>query len=109
MNDLVNRLSSGEHPVEISLRPERSVAAFRACLERGYVLVKFTDTRGGTELGVRLDPELTELSTASFSMGHGTVRLVGVLTLDYVPVRCVAEINVEALAGTGHLESIQDN
>src|ERR1700722_13104008 len=109
MNDLVNRLSSGEHPVEISLRPERSVAAFRACLERGYVLVKFTDTRGGTELGVRLDPELTELSTASFSMGQRTRRVVGVLTLDYVPVRCVAEINVEALAGTGHLESIQDN
>src|SRR5260221_10372403 len=48
---LVDRLSEGEHPVELSLRPEKSVRFLREALERNYVFLRFTDTRGGTELG----------------------------------------------------------
>ncbi len=109
MNDLVSRLSAGDHRVEICLRPERSAAAFQACLTRGYVHVKFTDTHGGTELGVRLDSASSELSAADFSRRTGSVRLVGRLTLDYIPVRCIAEIDIEKLAGIGHLECIADS
>src|SRR5687767_615485 len=38
---LVERLSSGRHPVEISLRPTKELSRFKECLERGYVHVKF--------------------------------------------------------------------
>ena len=101
--DLVRHLSEGTHPVEAGLRPDRTVAALRQGIDRGYVPVKFTGTRGGTEIGVRLDPEACDLSQADFQNGTGTAHLVGGLTLDDVNVRCVADIELATLAGQGRL------
>jgi uncharacterized protein YbdZ (MbtH family) len=100
---LVERLSNGRHPVEISLRPARELARFKECLDRGYVHVKFTGTRGGTELGVRLTKEETDLSQADFESGSGEARLAGTLTLDFVKVHCYATIRLPELAGEGYL------
>jgi len=104
MSELVKRLLQGDHPVEASLRPARTVEALKERIDLGYVHVKFTDTRGGTELGVRLDQDATDVDQASFEGKSGVVHLVGSLTLDYVPVRCVADIDLETLSGVGHLE-----
>jgi hypothetical protein len=104
VNDLVKRLSEGSHPVEVSLRPERTVKLFREMLDRGHVLVKFTQTRGGTELGVPLDKSRSDLTQANFETESGKVRVCGELTLDYVPVRVVADIELPSMAGEGHLE-----
>ena len=71
-----------------------------------YVHIRFTDTKGGTELGFALDPESTDIGQADFDKGSGSVRLVGRLTLDYVKVRCIANIELETLSGRGHLEAI---
>ena len=103
MNDLVRRLSESDHPVEITIRPEKTVQAFKERIDRGYVHVKFPSTRGGTELGVRLDPALTDLTGADFERGTGRLSLSGELTLDYVRVRCVADIDLASLTGTGRL------
>ena len=100
---LVERLSSGTHPVEISLRPSKELHRFKECLDRGYVHVKFTDTRGGTELGVRLIDEESEVSRADFTTGTGSVKLVGTLILDFVKVRCHATIDLPELRGIGYL------
>jgi hypothetical protein len=70
------------------------------------VLVKFTDTRGGTEVGVKLDPQATDTTGADFANAAGTAKLAGTLTLDYVDVRCVADIDLQTLGGKGHLEPI---
>jgi hypothetical protein len=104
VNDLVKRLSEGSHAVEVSLRPERTVKLFREMLDRGHVLVKFTETRGGTELGVPLDKSRSDLTQANFEGETGKVRVSGELTLDYVPVRVVADIELPSLKGQGHLE-----
>lgn len=104
MSDLVQRLSSGEHPVEITIRPARTILALNECLDRGYVHVKFTDTRGGTELGVRLDMDSCDLAAARTEQAHGEIKLIGKLKLDYVPVRCVAQVDVTTFEGRGHLE-----
>ena len=104
MSELVQKLSAGEHDVVVGLRPSPSAQAFKECLDRGYVLVKFTGTRGGTELGIRVDAQATDTRAADFDGGQGTVKLVGTLSLDYVDVRCVAEIDVQSLGGRGHLE-----
>lgn len=108
MNDLVQRLSTGTHPVEVSLRPEKSLKGFKECLDRGFVHIKFTNTRGGTELGVRLDRNLSNQTTADLEKGSGTVKLVGPLTLNYVKVRCIADVDVATLSGTGKLEVLAD-
>jgi hypothetical protein len=107
MSELVQKLSSGEHNVIVSLRPTVSAQAFKECLDRGFVLVKFTGTRGGTELGMKLDPQASDASGADFATSEGAVKLVGNLTLDYVDVRCVAEIDLKTLGGRGHLEPLQ--
>ncbi len=62
---------------------------------------KFTGTRGGTELGIRLDNTLTDLSQADWGQSMGAVHLAGNLTLNYVKVRCVADVDVAALEESG--------
>ena len=103
---LVSRLCKGEHPVEVSLRPEANARALKASIDRNYVHIKFTGTRGGTELGVKLDRAATNLSGADFEKATGAIHLEGELTLDYVPVRCIADIRLESLAGAGRLQRI---
>ncbi|MEP7247466.1 MAG: MbtH domain protein [Gammaproteobacteria bacterium] len=104
MNDLVQRLSEGSHAVEVSLRPEPSVKLFKEQIDRGHVLIRFTETRGGTELGVPLDKTRSDFSGANFDEQTGKVRVAGELTLDYVPVRVVADIELPSMKGQGHLE-----
>lgn len=104
--DLVQQLSRGSHPLEASLRPERTPQAFKESIERGYVLLKFTNTRGGTELGVRLDPQAVDFGRADFDNQDGTVHLEGSLTLNYVKVRCLADIDLRTLSGEGRLEPV---
>lgn len=101
MDELVERLSQGEHPVEVALRPNRTVEALRHALDLGFVQIRFTGTRGGTELGVRIDRTASRVSDADLAAGR--VHLEGDLTLNYVPVRCAADIDLEQFAGMGQL------
>lgn len=103
MNELVQHLSNGEHPVEASLRPDRTAQALKECIDRGYVHIKFTNTQGGTELGMKLDTNLTNLSQANFEQSSGTVYLVGNLILNSVSVQCIATLDLQTLTGQGHL------
>ncbi len=103
---LVDRLSEGSHPVEAGLRPERTVKLFKEAIDRNYVHIKFTNTRGGTELGVRLDRDECDFDNADFENGAGTVHIEGGLTLDYVKVKCIADIDLKSLQGQGHLVKI---
>ena len=107
MNDLVQQLTQ-EQPVEASLRPEPTLEAFKAAIDRGYVHVKFVNTRGGTELGIRLDPEASDLAGADFAAGAGSVKIVGDLTLDYTRVRFHSTLDLSTLKGTGRLEPLGD-
>jgi len=107
MNGLVQRLSEGGHPIEASLRPEKTATALKESIDRGYVHIKFTNTKGGTDLGVRLDPEASVLNEADFDNQTGKVHLVGNLTLNYEKVRCIADVDIATLNGKGHLEPVE--
>ena len=106
-DDLLIRLSAPDNPIEVSLRPEKSAQALKQRIEQGYVHLKFTETRGGTELGVKLDRDSLELGGANFDNQTGKVHLEGGLTLNYVKVRCIADINLETLTGQGHLQAVE--
>src|SRR5262247_981734 len=103
---LVDRLCEGDHPVEAGLRPEKTVKLFKEAIDRNYAHIKFTKTRGGTELGVRLDRDACDFSQADFEYGTGSVHVEGGLTLDYVKVKCIADIDLSTLEGTGHLVKV---
>jgi hypothetical protein len=105
MNELVERLTKGFHPIVA----ERSASAreLREQIDRGFVLLKFPNTRGGTELGSQLDMKETKLDGANFESGTGNVHLVGNLTLNYDKVQLVADIDLASLKGTGQLVLIE--
>jgi hypothetical protein len=108
MDDLVQRLSKGDHPVTVG-GPKPSLAEFRKRVEEmGYVFIKFTQTRGGTDLGMRVDKSATDLSQAFFDQATGVAHVEGTLTLNYVKVRCVADIHLETLDGKGHLVILEE-
>lgn len=103
MANLVERLSGGPHPI-IMGGPSQSAQELRNRLtEVGYVFIKFTETNGGTDLGVRVDPIATCLDKADFVTGSGNVHIEGTLNLDFTPVRCIAELDVASLSGQGYL------
>src|SRR5579863_196056 len=103
MNELVMKLTK-EQRLIVSLRPEPTRQALKDAVDRGWIHLKFTETRGGTELGIPIDRERSDLSGADLEQGTGTMRIVGELTLDYVRVRMVAKVDVPSYEGTGHLE-----
>jgi hypothetical protein len=107
MNELVQKLTK-DQPVIASLRPEPTLEYFKAAVDRGYVHVLFTETRGGTELGVRIDPAYSDLSGADWEHRTGSVKVGGELILDYVRVRCHATIDLASLRGTGRLEILEE-
>jgi hypothetical protein len=108
MNDLTQRLSTDQPVVMGGAEP--SVEELRKRVEElEYVLIKFTQTRGGTELGFPTDPETTDVSGADFGEGTGTVHVEGALILNDDPVRCVADLDLATLTGTGRLMSVPES
>jgi uncharacterized protein YbdZ (MbtH family) len=104
---LVERLCEGDHAVEVGLRPEKTIKLFKEAIDRNFVHIKFTQTRGGTELGFRLDRDASDFSKADFEKGIGTAHVEGNLTLDYVKVKCVADIDLGKLTGKGRLVKVE--
>jgi hypothetical protein len=68
--------------------------AYKDAIDRDYVHIKFTQTRGGI---VRLDRDACDFSQADFVNGTGKAHVEGGLTLDYFKVRCVADIDLSTL------------
>lgn len=102
-DDLVTFLATGSHPVKASVRPEATAALFKDAIDRGYVHICFDDTRGGTELGVRLDAAESRVANGDFVGATGNVHVEGTLELDDTPVRCIADIDLATLCGIGYL------
>ena len=99
MSALVEKLSRGEHPV--SLARYKDIAGFKQAIERGFVLVRF-QTRNSTEIDVSLEENANGIDLESKS-----INLRGSLTLDYQPVRCIANVDLESLTGYGRLEMVK--
>lgn len=98
------RLSRIESPIEAVAPAPFGLAGIRAAIEQGHLCVRFTDTEGGTELGIPIDPERSVLSAADLAGGAGAIRVVGTLTLDFIPIRCHADIDLPTLTGRARVE-----
>ena len=101
---MVERLATGLHPVELGLAPDDDLTIIRDSLKRSFVHIKFPQTSGGTILGIQVDRNETVPSSIDAANPNGTLHLVGDLTLDYVQCRCIADIDLATLKGSGHLE-----
>ena len=103
MNELTERLTV-EQPIVMGGADPTIEELRERTGEMGYLLVKFTQTRGGTELGFSLDRAMTDLSKANFDESTGSVHVEGNLVLNDDPVRCIADIHLATLKGTGRLK-----
>ncbi|MFR9676969.1 hypothetical protein [Streptomyces sp. TR06-5] len=108
MDELVERLSVEGQSVVVGGPAPSAKELHRRITEMRYVFIKFGESRGGTDLGVRVDEDRTDLGSADFAAGTGSVHIEGTLTLNYVKVRCVADIDLTSLAGTGHLVAVEE-
>lgn len=106
MNELVQALSNGQH--RLSAETYKSAADLKKAIDNGYVLLKFTDTKGGTELGGRIDKSRSVFDGADFAAGTGTIQLVTTLVLNYNEVELLGEIDLATLQGQGRLNLIAD-
>jgi hypothetical protein len=104
LDNLVQCLSKGCHPVAVG-GPKPSLTTFRNSIEdMGYVLIKFTGTHGGTDLGMWIDINSTDLKHAHFDRHTGIAHVEGTLILNNINLRCIADIELATLQGTGRLE-----
>jgi hypothetical protein len=107
LDNLVQCLSKGCHPVTVG-GPNPSLTTFRNSIEdMGYILITFTGTRGGTALGMWVDTTSTDLKQAHFDRRTGIAHVEGTLTFNNINLRCIADIELATLTGTGHLVEMQ--
>jgi hypothetical protein len=107
INELVQRLSEGKHEVVIGHRDE-AYEEIKQRIEDGYIHIKFTQTRGGTELGINVDLNNTNLKGLDFNKGEGLLHIEGTTNLNYNAVRCIADIDLATRKGEGCLQVVEE-
>ncbi|MEU7022176.1 hypothetical protein ABZ990_16135 [Streptomyces sp. NPDC046203] len=105
MSELINRLGETESPVVLDAGIGPAELHTRLTRLRSVPLT-FTGTRGGTVLDIAVDADRTALDTADFAAGTGRLHIEGTLTLDRVPARCVADVDLATRTGTGRLRAV---
>ena len=106
MDDLVARLSTGKHRVLFETQSKEMLEIKKRLLDLKYVFLKFTDTNGGTELGIHIDETLTSIKNSDFENGLGEIHIVGICSLNYQRIRCTADVNLATKEGIGYVEII---
>jgi len=106
INELVQRLSDGKHEIVIGHRDE-PYEEIKQRIENGYIHVKFTQTKGGTELGINVDLNNTNLKGLDFNKGGGILHIEGTSTLNYNEIRCIADIDLATRKGEGYLQIVE--
>ena len=107
INELVQRLSEGKHEVVIGHRDE-PYEEIKERIEDGYIHIKFTKTRGGTELGINVDLNSTNVKDLDFTKGEGLLHIEGITNLNYKSVRLIADIDLASRKGEGYLEVVSE-
>jgi hypothetical protein len=106
MDSLVKHLASSKH--RVTLERSKSAEDLQRAIGLGYLLVNFPETKGGTELGITLNPARAMLENADFAAGSGTIYLAGTLVLNYNHVEVELDVDLATLEGRGCLKLIAD-
>ena len=101
LNELVERLSKGKHKVVIGHRDEPPEELTQR-INDGFIHIKFTETKGGTDIGINVDSSKNNVSEVEFNK-KGKLHLEGITTLNYNKVRCIADIDAKTKKGLGYL------
>jgi hypothetical protein len=108
MDDLVKQLTK-KQPINFESRTDTLDELKQRLTEMKFVFITFIETKGGTELGINVDSDLTKIENADFDKGAGIISVVGTCTLNYQKVRCIAEVDLSTKKGTGYLEPLDSD
>jgi hypothetical protein len=108
MDNLVERLLQ-KQPIDFESRTDTLEEVKKRLTEIKFVFVTFTETRGGTELGIDVDLDLTSIENADFEKGSETIHVVGTCILNYQKVRCITDVDLSTKKGTGYLEPLDSD
>lgn len=103
MNELVQKLSKGRHEVVIGYKNE-TYEEIKKRVEEGYIHIKFTKTKGETELGINI--KNTNIKEIDFNQLTGLLHITGTTNLNYNTVACIFDIDLATMKGMGHLEIV---
>jgi len=106
MESLVDRLSKGKYKIIFESRTT-DFKELKERVENGFVFVKFTETRGGTELGINLVKDECDLSKVDFNKGVGKIKIMGRCELNYQKIKCFAEVDIKTKEGNGYIEIVE--
>lgn len=107
INELVKKLSIGKHEVVIG-RMNEPYEEIKQRIEDGYIHIKFTQTKGGTELGINVDLNSTNVKDLDFIRGEGLLHIEGTTSLNYNAVRLIANIDLASKKGEGYLQLLSE-
>jgi len=108
MDRLVKQLTTGKHNVILEPHAKTLEEIKKRISELKFVFIRFTETQGGTELGLKIDPNKNDISEEDFDLEKGKICLVGSCELNYHQVLCHTEIDLKTRRGTAQLECVTD-
>lgn len=108
MDNLIERLLQ-KQLIDFESRTNTLEEVKERLTEIKFVFVTFTETRGGTELGIDVDLDLTNIENTDFKKGSGIIHVVGTCILNYQKVRCIADVDLSTKKGTGYLEPLDSD
>lgn len=94
---LPDRLCRHEQHIRVARCSD--AADFKAQLDRGYVLLEFLQTAGGTELGCPVSSSRSVDVEARFDTGIGKIEVVAQVRVDYELLRILAVVDLSTLEG----------
>ncbi len=102
VSDLVKMLSEGKHEITIGHNGD-SLEDIKKRINDGFVHINFINTKGGTEIGIKVDLKNTKLSNQDISNDANLMHIEGTANLNYSEVRCIADIDLISKKGQGFL------
>ena len=106
MNKLIEMLSEGARPVIVN-RKQPTVTQLKERIRMKHVPVLFQETC--TEIGIWLDERKCYLVAGDLEGEKGMLHLEGVVTLNYEKIRCLIDLDVSTLHGSGRIERVSDS
>lgn len=101
MDTLVAFLISKQQPVRVVLKPEETLEEFVACMERKFVNLLFTDTKGGTEIGITITE--TSLKADEIHNSAEIFTLQGECSLNFEKIKVKVDLALKDFTGSAEV------
>ncbi|MBP3325579.1 MAG: hypothetical protein J6L77_04060 [Coprococcus sp.] len=97
MDTLVTFLISKQQPVRAVLKPDETLDEFVACMKRKFVNLVFTDTKGNTEIGIKIAE--SSVKAEEIDDSTETIILRGECGLNFEKIKVKVELSLKDFAG----------